>query len=116
MNNATVKFSLESSVLNKMNEVSGDNYELIPTISLEEIIKQNNLSKVDLVKLDIEGAEYDIVKNLNNKTTACIKEFRMEYHLGEPDIIIDKLNSLGFEVTHTQVENDTTGNIYFIKN
>lgn len=33
----------------------------VPTISLEEIIRENNLQKIDLIKIDCEGSEYPIL-------------------------------------------------------
>jgi hypothetical protein len=40
-----------------------DPYVEIKTISLEDIIKQNNISYIDFLKIDCEGAEFDILEN-----------------------------------------------------
>jgi len=40
-----------------------DPYVNVKTISLEDIIKQNNISYIDFLKIDCEGAEFDILEN-----------------------------------------------------
>lgn len=42
---------------------STDPYVEVKTISLEDIIKQNNISYIDFLKIDCEGAEFDILEN-----------------------------------------------------
>lgn len=49
-------------------DVSGKNN--INTITIDEILKQNNLDKIDLLKIDIEGAE----KELFSKNTEWLKK------------------------------------------
>jgi FkbM family methyltransferase len=36
---------------------------LIPAITIEELCKQNGIEKIDLLKLDIEGAEEQVLEN-----------------------------------------------------
>jgi hypothetical protein len=36
---------------------------LVPAITIEELCNQNGLEKIDLLKLDIEGAEEQVLKN-----------------------------------------------------
>jgi FkbM family methyltransferase len=36
---------------------------LVPAITIEELCKQNGIEKIDLLKLDIEGAEEQVLKN-----------------------------------------------------
>jgi FkbM family methyltransferase len=40
-----------------------DPYIEVKTISLEDILKQNNISYIDFLKIDCEGAEFDILEN-----------------------------------------------------
>ena len=52
----------------------------IKSVTLEEIFKQHNISKCDLIKMDVEGSEYQILystkKNIFNK----IKRINLEFH------------------------------------
>jgi FkbM family methyltransferase len=43
--------------------LSSDPFVEVKTISLKDIIKQNNISYIDFLKIDCEGAEFDILEN-----------------------------------------------------
>jgi hypothetical protein len=73
----------------------------IPVISIEDIIKREDLPRIDFLKLDCEGAEHDILRCMPVDTAAKIMEIAMERHSVPPDVSIDlpaRLNELGFEV------------------
>jgi FkbM family methyltransferase len=73
----------------------------VQTISLEDIIKKGGLSRIDFLKLDCEGAEHDILKNMSLDTAARIGAIAMETHYGHPECSIDipaRLKEIGFEV------------------
>lgn len=52
----------------------------VDSITLKQILTQNNLEKVDLVKIDIEGMEYELIENLENEVFSKIYSFIIEYH------------------------------------
>jgi FkbM family methyltransferase len=75
----------------------------IQTISLEDIIEENNISYIDILKVDIEGSEYDIMPNISDDTYSKIKQITIEFHdfidvdlKAKTENIINKLESLGF--------------------
>jgi FkbM family methyltransferase len=43
----------------------------VKTVPLDEFIKQNNIKKVDFIKIDVEGFEYDVIESASK----TIKEF-----------------------------------------
>jgi hypothetical protein len=47
------------------------------SINLNNYIKNNNIEKIDYLKIDCEGAEYEILENLPKK---CAKQLSVEYH------------------------------------
>lgn len=49
-------------------------------ISLRDIFDENKISECDILKMDCEGAEYEILYNLPGSYFKRIKEIRMEYH------------------------------------
>ncbi|MFA4941296.1 MAG: FkbM family methyltransferase [Patescibacteria group bacterium] len=55
----------------------------IETISLEDIFKKNDIKHCDLLKMDVEGAEYDIILNTPDYIFEKIFNLSMEYH---PDL------------------------------
>jgi FkbM family methyltransferase len=48
--------------------------------SLPDILRKNRLEKVDLVKMDIEGAEFEVMEALTGEDFSKIKSFYIEYH------------------------------------
>ena len=60
----------------------GDTYDMVKVTTIEEIMKTHNHSKIDLLKLDIEGAEVKVLNNmLDNKIypTKRAKNIIMKY-------------------------------------
>jgi FkbM family methyltransferase len=75
----------------------------ISTINLEDIVKENNLSIIDILKIDIEGSEYDILPFISDEVYSIIKQITVEFHdFIDPSLktktneIIQKLEGLGF--------------------
>lgn len=64
------------SGFNKLNQKS----ILVPAQSLTSIIEQNNFQKIDLLKLDCEGSEYDIIYNTDASTLKKIDMIVIEVH------------------------------------
>ena len=51
----------------------------IKTINLEEFFLKNNIFKIDLIKIDTEGHEYEVLAGLGRKIK-FIKAFLIEFH------------------------------------
>lgn len=60
---------------------------IIKTITLDEIITQNNLNRVDLLKIDCEGSEYDILLSTRDDSFDKIKNLVVECD------VIDKIKN-----------------------
>jgi FkbM family methyltransferase len=76
----------------------------IKTITLEQIFIDNNIDYVDILKVDIEGAEYDLLNSISDEIYSKIKQLTIEFHdfidssyKQKTNDIIRKLNSLGFK-------------------
>lgn len=71
----------------------------IETITLADVFVENNLEKIDLLKLDCEGAEYEIFYNLPDEYFPRIKEIRMEFHgQKKGEELRDYLKTKGFKI------------------
>jgi FkbM family methyltransferase len=59
---SAVRFSTDQAAWG--NRITGSaNGVLVPAITIEEVCSQNGLEKIDLLKLDIEGAEQQVLQN-----------------------------------------------------
>lgn len=71
----------------------------VKPISLEDIEKMYPINDA-LLKVDIEGGEYTLIKNTKIETLRKFGEIVIEYHYGYKDLV-HKLKQAGFRVTHT---------------
>lgn len=53
----------------------------VPALSLAELFRQQGIVHCDFLKMDCEGAEYEIIDAAPKETLATIKRIAMEYHL-----------------------------------
>ncbi len=77
----------------------------VETTTLPEIFENNGIGKCDLLKIDIEGAEYPILYNLPEKYFKRITRIRMEAHELDQETknhrhLIDFLKNKGYEVSY----------------
>lgn len=96
----TVKIPLGSSPYNKiMRGNTSEVFEEVSTVTLDTIISENNLDSVDLVKIDCEGAEYEIIPGLSESVFSRLKEIRMEFHDGPLNELISAFDRHNFVTT-----------------
>lgn len=60
---------------------NGKNSICINGITLGEIMNKNQISKCDMLKMDCEGAEFEIIKSLSDDDLLKIEKLCLEYHL-----------------------------------
>lgn len=74
--------SLNHSIVENyiLNQNQSDDYELVEAKTLEEIVLENKLGKVDFLKMDCEGAEYSILENTPGYIYDRITTISMEFH------------------------------------
>jgi FkbM family methyltransferase len=71
----------------------------LETITLDEIIENENINRISLFKCDIEGGEYDLIPSLTDRQMSMIDKFMIEIHKNknnEIQPILNKLTSHGF--------------------
>lgn len=56
------------------------NTQEITVTTLEKFVTENNISTIDLLKMDIEGAEYDIFYNMPKQVLSMVKRITLEIH------------------------------------
>jgi len=74
--------SLNHSIVENylLNQNQDNDFELIEAKTLEEIVIENRLGKVDFLKMDCEGAEYSIMENSPGYIYDRITTISMEFH------------------------------------
>lgn len=95
-------------------------YLQIDVIALDAAFKKDKITCCDLMKIDCEGAEYEILYNASANTLSRIKEIRMEYHEHEDadeehtfEALRSFLEKNRFKLTYWDAERDATGIAWF---
>lgn len=74
----------------------------VPSVALADVLTQHKIERIDLLKLDCEGAEYPILTGAPAETLARVERIIMEYHDLDADqnhlILGEFLMASGFRV------------------
>jgi FkbM family methyltransferase len=107
-----VRFPTRSSMYNAIiTQDSAAEYELVDTIGLGAILAQSG--PISLLKLDCEGAEYEILFSADETSYAAVRHIRLEYHAGRVQAIDAHLSQYGFVRYHSQADTATSGNLWY---
>lgn len=97
---------------NSVNVYPENSYIERKAMTLETIVKRNNFLLPDLVKIDVQGAELDILNGgmniINNAKYLIIELQNVEYNRGAPleNVTIDYLQSNGWEIVESKFSNN----------
>ena len=85
----------------------------VESTSLQKIFEENKISSCKLLKLDCEGAEYEIIDSLPTEYLNKIQNMAIEYHSADtkPELVknlIKKIKNAGFEIK-TRPHHDDMG-------
>lgn len=93
----------------------------INCISLKDIFDDNKIERCDMLKIDCEGAEYEILYNLPAEYFNKIKKIRLEYHkhkVGERnngESLADFLIKKGFKIEKFKKATQYQGDLWLAK-
>lgn len=76
---------------------------LVTAINLEELIRKNKLEKIGILKIDIEGEEFSVIKNIKPDTWNLIENIILEYHDfrgNNHNDLENIIRSKGFSIEH----------------
>jgi len=93
----------EDAISNTIYKQSNNlNKEEVECISLQDIFEKYELKKIDFLKMDCEGAEYEIIMNAESSNLNKIQKIAMEIHEEivpyKKEVIIENLKKHGFNV------------------
>jgi FkbM family methyltransferase len=75
----------------------------VPAMTLEALFREHQVARCDFLKIDVEGAEFEILMNAPEETLMKVDRLALEYHLRAlgptVDDLRDFLTARGFAVT-----------------
>ena len=87
---------------NKKGEVRGYQTYMVKTLMINDIFSELKIDKIDFLKVDIEGAEGEVLDEMTEETASKITQIFVEGHKSFPEIIVSdmerRLTVLGFDV------------------
>lgn len=78
---------------------AGADGEDVEVMRVDDVLTESGMERVDILKIDCEGGEYDILLNSSEGWLSRVGSIAGEYHpsdAGEPEQIISKLEAAGF--------------------
>jgi FkbM family methyltransferase len=91
------------------------------TMTLDTIVKQNNWQKPDLIKIDVQGAEVDVLKGAVETLSQCkdiiLEAQHVDYNEGAPKFeeVKSYLESIGFNLKAEIVRHEVDGDYHFTR-
>jgi len=106
-----------STIFEDINNVSGEDSYEVEVINFNDFIISNNIEKIDYLKVDCEGAEYDIFETMpDDYLKNNIMKVAIEFHHKLSDIkvqdLIERLKRNDFNIELVYEENSNIGLIY----
>lgn len=113
--------SATGSELNRLLPESGaaEGAVPVPALTLTEFLDRNRLDSVDLLKIDIEGSEYEVLGATEADVLRRIRRLNVEYHApqgrdcGSKQSLIGRLSKVGFRLVHDTGRDDPYGIAHF---
>ena len=88
----------------------------VPMLTLDDVFARCSVEACDLLKLDCEGAEYEILFAASPSTLAKVRRVALEYHVGlnehGPGELEQFLSDRGFDVQRTPLLDPEGGYMY----
>jgi FkbM family methyltransferase len=98
----------------------------IESITLDKIINDNNIDYIDILKIDIEGSEYELLENINIDILGKVNQITVEFHdfidtnlKNRTEDIILKFQKFGFNRISNPINymyNSDNYDVLFFKN
>jgi len=93
----------------------------LKTMTLDDVVRDKNLPLPDLIKMDVQGAELDVIKGATETLKSAIHIIlelqKVEYNTGAPDCetVIGYMKSIGFELVCQFTDAGPDGDYHFIR-
>ena len=116
------KIWMEETDRFEVNQINRDKKGIeIDCLTLDEFVKRNNISSVDLLKVNIEGAELEMIRGMNdsvgiirNIAVSC-HDFLFEENKHIMETVAGFFREHGFEISYNQTGNQVTDSWIYAK-
>lgn len=82
---------------------SGLRVEEISLVDINVFCLENRITYVNLMKVNIEGSEYDLLEHICNTSVSCFNNIQVQFHDFVPDAI-EKRNKIQEELSKTHIK------------
>ena len=80
-----LNYSLEPEPTNtSIYDIGGDRSEIVPTVTLERVFQREGIDRCHFLKLDCEGAEYEILHGATAEVLSSVDRIVLEWHRFDP--------------------------------
>jgi FkbM family methyltransferase len=116
-----IHVSAHGSPFSSLYGADGDQTEQISCVGLDRVLADNGIERCDLLKLDCEGAEFEILFGAADDVLARIDRICVEYHEQAADprfrreALVDHLAARGFRVTHEARDRPHSGTLWLAR-
>ena len=90
----------------------------VDVVTLDDLFDSCGIDRCDLLKLDCEGAEYEILAGASPATLAKVRAVVAEYHVGmndgDPSALANLLEAAGFRVTVSGLRDEEGGLLHAV--
>jgi FkbM family methyltransferase len=101
----------------KVGDIFGEVYSKVPsrlTITIKDILEKYNLEKINFLKVDIEGYEYDVFNDLDTETLNRIDKISIELHdINRNNEIVEKCSNKKMFTFDLHTHDLTQKTLYF---
>jgi FkbM family methyltransferase len=84
-----------------------EHWDSVGTVTLERILIDNGIDYADVLKIDCEGAEYEVLFGTSGAVLSRFRNIRMEYHPGPIDALLGHLQRHRFFLVERNEESAT---------
>ena len=91
-------YSTEEPIASLIYKLS-NNFVTIDATTLDSFVENNNITKIDWIKIDVEGAEYDVFLGASKTLKKYNAKLIFEVLKVNENKILNFLNSIGYSVT-----------------
>jgi FkbM family methyltransferase len=92
-----ILFSGPNSAENSITQDFGKGFHKVPVRALDNILAENRIGDVDLIKVDVEGAEYEVVKGLEKTLNSKEPVLIIEVLARDKDRVLNYMRKIGYE-------------------